>query len=1181
MNLADVNLDDKYTRASGTIHVNGAQAVTRLLMLQQQHDQARSLHTAGFVSGYRGSPLGGLDKTFWQAKKHLKAHHISFQPGINEDLGATAVWGSQQVGLFPGAQYQGVFGLWYGKGPGVDRTGDVFKHANAAGSSPLGGVLALAGDDHACKSSTLPHQSDYAFVDAMIPVLYPGNLQELIDYGLFGYGLSRFSGCWVGVKALADIMDSTMAVSIDNQPLDLSPPPDFILPENGLNIRWPDPPAQQEARLHDFKLPAIHAFVYHHQLDQVKLKPTHLPTLGIVTSGKSYYDTLQALELLGITQQEAAAAGIGIYKAGLVWPLEPTRITAFAKQYPRIWVVEEKRPLLEDQLRQLLYHLPDTQRPQIMGKTSPLSASTGLTGKLELSAGIIAQALGQSLITCLPQHSALKRRLAYLQQAPNQEAATPSAQRAPHYCSGCPHNTSTKVPEGSRATGGIGCHYMVTWMDRNTDTFTQMGGEGVTWIGQAPFTETSHIFQNLGDGTYYHSGILAIRAAVAAKVNITFKILYNDAVAMTGGQPVDGPLSVGQITQQVAAEGVTKTVVVTDTPEAYQNPKDFAPGVEVFNRDALDHVQKVLRETEGTTVLIYAQTCAAEKRRRRKRNAFPDPAKRLVIHPEVCEGCGDCGQQSGCLSIQPKMTPLGRKRAIDQSSCNKDYSCNQGFCPSFVTVKGGQLRKGQQINTDWSASLPEPTPLPLDQPYNILVTGIGGTGVVTIGALLGMAAHLEGKGFSVLDQTGLAQKYGGVTSHIRIAPHQHQINSVRTPSKSTDLLLACDLMVAAQQDVLEKLHIKTAGVINNYLTMPAAFTRDADFNLPSTELLSQVQQALAPDQQWAIDAHTVASKLLGDAIACNLFIVGVAYQHGLLPVSADAINKAIELNNVAVTLNQQAFLWGRRYAQCPEEVMQKLSETNDAQEQATPIQLMSDLNTIIAEQRKRLIAYQNQRYANRFEQLVRRVQQREDALKCGDQLSRQIALSYAHLLAYKDEYEVARLFSLPSFQEYLDAQFTGHYKLEFNLAPPLFNRRDPFTGLPRKRAYSGWLKSAFKLLQHGKHLRGTPFDPFSWTKDRRFERQLIQQFEHSVSLIITHLTSQNYATALKWAALIPQIRGYGHIKMANYQRVANTLTSLLETFTTPSMIDISQQPVSPTQKPAQQEKAVNFYEVRT
>ncbi|MGI0116795.1 indolepyruvate ferredoxin oxidoreductase family protein [Zooshikella sp. RANM57] len=1181
MNLADVSLDDKYTRASGKIHVNGAQAVTRLLMLQQQHDQVRGLHTAGFVSGYRGSPLGGLDKAFWQAKEHLKAQHIRFQPGINEDLGATAVWGSQQVGLFPGAQYQGVFGLWYGKGPGVDRTGDVFKHANAAGSSHFGGVLALAGDDHACKSSTLPHQSDYAFADAMIPVLYPGNLQELIDYGLFGYGLSRFSGCWVGVKALADIMDSTMAVAIESQPIDLSPPPDFILPENGLNIRWPDPPAQQEARLHDFKLPAVHAFVYHHQLDQVKLKPTHTPTLGIVTSGKSYYDTLQALELLGVTPKEAAAAGIGIYKAGLVWPLEPTRITEFAKQYPTLWVVEEKRPLLEDQLRQLLYHLPDTQRPQIYGKASHLSTHAGLTSKLELSAGLIAQALGDALCQCLPLHSTLKRRLEYLKQSPSTVPPSTAAQRAPHYCSGCPHNTSTKVPEGSRATGGIGCHYMVTWMNRNTDTFTQMGGEGVTWIGQAPFTETSHIFQNLGDGTYYHSGILAIRAAVAANVNITYKILYNDAVAMTGGQPVDGPLSVGQITQQVAAEGVTKTVVVTDTPEAYQNPKDFAPGVEVFNRDALDHVQKVLRETEGTTVLIYAQTCAAEKRRRRKRKAFPDPAKRLVIHPEVCEGCGDCGQQSGCLSIQPKMTPLGRKRAIEQSSCNKDYSCNQGFCPSFVTVKGGQLRQGQQISTNWSTPLPEPTPFPLAQPYNILVTGIGGTGVVTIGALLGMAAHLEGKGFSVLDQTGLAQKYGGVTSHIRIAPQQSQINSVRTPSKSTDLLLACDLMVAAQPDVLEKLNTNTAGIINNYLTMPAAFTRDADFSLPATDMLNTVQQALAPDQQWAMDAHTVASTLLGDAIACNLFIVGVAYQHGLLPVSAEAINKAIALNNVAVTLNQQAFLWGRRYAYQPEEVMKLLSNQVDSQEEVMPIQMISDLDTIIAEQRKRLTAYQSQRYADRFEQLVRRVQQREQALSSGDQLSRQIALNYAHLLAYKDEYEVARLFSQPSFQQLIEEQFTGSYSLEFNFAPPFLSRCDPYTGLPRKRAYGGWLKSAFKLLQHGKRLRGTPFDPFSWTKDRRFERQLIHQFEHSVSLIITHLTTQNYAVALKWAALIPQIRGYGHIKVANYQRIAKPLTSLLESFTAPATLDIGQQPVMPAKTTANKENAINYYEVRT
>ncbi|HEU4992619.1 MAG TPA: indolepyruvate ferredoxin oxidoreductase family protein, partial [Luteimonas sp.] len=811
----DYTLDHRYSRSSGRIYLSGVQALVRLPLMQRLRDAAAGLDTAGFVSGYRGSPLGGFDMELWRARKHLEAAGVKFTPGLNEDLGATMVWGTQQVGLFPGAKHDGVFGMWYGKGPGVDRCGDVFKHANAAGTSKHGGVLALAADDHACRSSTLPHGSEGEFVSALMPVLNPAGVQDILEMGLLGWAMSRYTGRWVGFKTIAETVESSASVDVDPFALQIVLPgdDDFAIPPGGLNIRWPDPPLDQEMRLHMYAVKAAQAFARANRIDRVAIDAPDA-RLGIVTTGKSHLDVLQALEYLGLDEATCRDLGIRVYKVGMTWPLEPAGIRAFARGLQDIVVVEEKQSFIESQMKELFYNY-EGQRPSIVGKYDEsgewILPSTGELTPARI-AGVIARRI-QRLIPMEPGAAERMRQVLAWMEAKEGELALPRANfpRVPHYCSGCPHNTSTQVPEGSRALAGIGCHYMVTWMDRSTDTFTHMGGEGVTWSGQAPFTDTPHVFQNLGDGTYFHSGTLAIRQSVASGVNITYKILYNDAVAMTGGQPVDGPLSVPQIARQVRAEGVETIVVLSDDIEKWTDASlpagTFPEGVEFLDRRELDAVQKRLREVKGTSVLIYDQTCATEKRRRRKRGKMVDPQKRVFVNTLVCEGCGDCGRKSFCVSVLPKDTEYGRKREIDQSNCNKDYSCVEGFCPSFVTVHGGKPRKGRKVD---AASRLADLPLPafasdLAQPWNILITGVGGTGVVTIGALIGMAGHLEGKGATVLDQTGLAQKGGAVTTHIRIARAPSQIHAVRIAAGEADLVLGCDMVVVNDYWALSKI----------------------------------------------------------------------------------------------------------------------------------------------------------------------------------------------------------------------------------------------------------------------------------------------------------------------------------------------------------------------------------------
>src|SRR5450631_1736742 len=1074
--LRDVSLNDKYELDSGRAYMTGVQALVRLLMMQRQRDVAAGLNTAGFVSGYRGSPLGGLDQALWGAEKFLTRAHIKFQPGLNEDLAATAIWGSQQVNLYPGAKFDGVFSMWYGKGPGVDRSGDVFKHANFAGTSAKGGVLVLAGDDHAAKSSTLPHQSDHQFSAAMIPVLYPSSVQEIIDLGLHGWAMSRYSGLWVGFKCVSDTVESSASISIDAGRVKIIVPDDFPLPADGVSIRWPDAFLATEARMQDYKIYAALHYCRVNQLNRIVIDSPN-PRLGIITSGKSYLDVRQALEDLGITEADAAEIGIRVYKVAMPWPLEPEGVRQFAEGLEEILVVEEKRQIVEYQLKEQLYNWRTDVRPRVVGKFDEKGewmrphGDWLLPATSELTPAMVARVIAQRMekMDLHPRTmEKVRSRVAFI-NAKEAALAKPkiSLQRIPYFCSGCPHNTSTKVPEGSRATAGIGCHVMAIWMDRSTSTFTHMGGEGVPWIGQAQFTNEKHIFANLGDGTYYHSGSLAIRASVAANVNITYKILYNDAVAMTGGQPIDGPISPGDIARQVAAEGVKKIVVVTDEPDKYP-ANYFASDIAIHHRDDLDDVQRELRETPGCTVLLYDQTCAAEKRRRRKRGKFPDPAKRVVINELVCEGCGDCGVKSNCVSVAPVETEFGRKRTIDQSSCNKDYSCVNGFCPSFVTVEGGGLRKPKKAAAGDFPPLPEPTPASAAEPYGILITGIGGTGVVTIGALLGMAGHLEGKGVSVLDMAGLAQKNGAVVSHVRFADSPDQLYATRIAAGEARLVLACDILTGVSYYAIAKMQKGvTKALVNTALVMPADFTRNADLRFPLGSMEQEIKDAVSTGAAEFLDATKLATGLMGDSIATNLFMVGYAYQRGLLPLSEASILQAINLNGAATESNTQSFRWGRLAAVDPKRVLAAAipSEKHASQQMST------SLDETIARRAKFLTAYQDGAYAKHYTDFVEKVLEAESAKLPGRSvLAEAVARYYFKLLAIKDEYEVARLYTDGDFARRVASQFEGDYKLTFHLAPPMSNKPDSITGEAKKSAYGPWMMSAFKVLAKMKRL---------------------------------------------------------------------------------------------------------------
>jgi indolepyruvate ferredoxin oxidoreductase len=1153
--LRPYKLSDNLAATSGQVFLTGTQALVRLLLMQKRVDERQGWKTAGFVSGYRGSPLGMVDQQLWKAKTFLDDAQVNFLPAINEDLAATACLGVQRVALDPKRTVDGVFAMWYGKGPGVDRSGDALKHGNVYGTSPLGGVLVVCGDDHGCVSSSTPHQSDLALQAWSMPLVHPANVAEYLEFGLYGWALSRFSGAWVGFKAISEVVESGMTVDLDAVPLDFELPVQHT-PPTSLHIRPVDLPSLElESRL-AHKLDAVLAFARVNAIDKhVVVSPR--ATLGIVTIGKAHYDFMEVLRRLDLDPNALAAAGVRVYKVGLVYPLEPTRLREFAHGLTDMLVIEEKAPVVERQIKELLFHLPDSQRPRVVGKTDeqgrPVLSALG-----ELRPSRIMPTVADWLARLNP---ALDRRhlvVDFLTPCLLSNSAD-GVRRQPYFCSGCPHNTSTQLPEGSRALAGIGCHFMASWMERGTSGLIQMGAEGVDWAAHSRFTTERHVFQNLGDGTYYHSGYLAIRQAIAARANITYKILYNDAVAMTGGQPVDGQTSVPQIARQVEAEGVKRLVVVSDDIGKYQGHEGLFPaGTTFHDRSQLDQVQRELREIEGVTVLIYDQTCAAEKRRRRKKGEFPDPPRRIFINEAVCEGCGDCGQASNCLSVVPVETDWGRKRAIEQTSCNKDFSCVNGFCPSFVSVHGAKLKKraGGGFGPDDLAreirALPAPAAWQWTGPFDMLVTGVGGTGVVTVGALVTMAAHLEGKQGSVLDFMGFAQKGGAVLSFVRVAPTQDLLNQVRIDTQQADVLLACDMVVGASADALATVKAGRTVIVANTHELPtAAFVRQPDASLQPDALLAKMQHAVGGHAELinSIDAQDIAQRLMGDTMPSNIIMLGACWQRGLVPLSLDALMRAIELNGVAVENNKTAFALGRLAIAAPE-ALQRLAGNS-----ATPVQFfnfdqLDGEQGLIARRKAFLTLYQDRAYAERYEQLVQRVRAAETALGeagKGLRLTRAVARYYAKLLAIKDEYEVARLYTDGRFEQALKAQFEDWDQLSFHLAPPLLARPGP-DGRVRKLTLGGWTFQAMKVLARFKGLRGSVLDVFGKTQERRMERQLIQDYEALVDDLLRHLTAERLDVAVRLARLPEGIRGYGHVKLAHEVTVRAQWKDLLDRF---------------------------------
>ena len=1152
--LADVSLNDKYDLSKSRVFISGSQAIVRMLMMQAWRDRQAGLNTAGFVSGYRGSPLGGLDQQLFRAKKQLQGSNIVFQPGLNEELAATACWGTQQAEMLGEGKYDGVFSIWYGKGPGVDRSGDVFRHANLAGSSKHGGVLALMGDDHTAESSTNAHQTEFHFVDAMIPILNPAGVQEILDYGLYGFALSRFAGTWAAMKCVKDNIESTASIETHPERLKIVLPEDFLMPADGLNIRPELDFLMQEERMHEYKREAAVAFVRANKLNQIVFSGGRAPRLGIITVGKSYLDVRQALESLGIDEVKANQIGLRLYKIACPWPLDAKGLFDFVDGLETVMVIEEKRSLIEVQVREELYGGP--RQPQVVGKKDE-KGDWLFPVKGALDPNEMAIAIGERLMTFAPNNELGDRISSIRELQQGASAIVEVAKRTPHFCSGCPHNTSTKVPEGARAAAGIGCHYMALWMDRETYGFTQMGGEGAQWVGESPFSTRNHIFQNLGDGTYNHSGILALRFAIAAKANITYKILFNDAVAMTGGQAHEGALTVDMIARQVRAEGVTRIAVVTDEPDKYPAGFPWPSHTTVSHRDDLEQVQRDLSEISGVTVMIYDQTCAAEKRRRRKRGTFPDPDKRVIINELVCEGCGDCGVKSNCVSVQPVETEFGRKRTIDQSNCNKDFSCVNGFCPSFVTVHGAKIKKvaakprtvvdAQQAFDD----VPDPVVPSLGEaPWAGIVTGIGGTGVVTVGAILGMAAHLEGKGCGMIDMAGLAQKGGAVTSHIRLAKTPEDIHSIRVAAGMADLILGCDLVVSGSKKVLASVkHGNTVFVANTAEVMPGDFTRNADFFLPTERLKREIVKAAGERQASFIDATAIATAIFGNSIAANMFMLGFAYQKGGVPLSGKALLKAIEINGEAVSMNLGAFEWGRRAAHDPSSIAAYVATPEIEAGTPKPARTLQDIvDTRVAF----LTQYQNKAYADRYAGLVQQLKEAEGRLAPGKSgLAEAVARYLFKLMAIKDEYEVARLYTNGAFQAQIAEEFEGNLRFEFHMAPPFLSRIGS-DGLPKKMSFGPWMMNAFRVLAALKGLRGTMFDILGKTEERRKERALIGEYEALLAEIMEQLTPANHALAVALASIPEKIRGYGHVRERHIGPAKAEEAALLERFRAPA-----------------------------
>ncbi len=1163
--LETVTLDDKYRLDVGRAFMSGVQALVKLPMLQRQRDALQGKNTAGFISGYRGSPLGNYDQSLWKAKDHLKAQNIVFQPGVNEELAATALWGTQQLGFAPPGtnKFDGVFGIWYGKGPGVDRCSDVFKHANMAGTTPWGGVLAVAGDDHVAKSSTAAHQSDHIFKACGLPVFFPASVQDILDQGLHALALSRFAGIWSGMKTIQEIVESSATAHIDPERVQIVLP-EFVMPPGGVHIRWPDTALEQEARLFDYKWYAALAYIRANRLNHNVIASAN-DRFGLIASGKAYNDTRQALLDLGLDDDRCRQLGIRLHKVNVVWPLEAQTTREFATGLREILVVEEKRQVIEYQLKEELYNWRDDVRPNILGKFDENEGDVSggewsipnpserklLRANADLTPAIIARAIAKRLKKLgvdSDTAAQIDTHLAILDaKEQTMEILTlgTSADRQPWFCSGCPHNTSTKVPEGSRAMAGIGCHFMSIWMDRSTVGFTQMGGEGVPWTGQQPFSTDQHMFANIGDGTYFHSGLLAVRQSVASGVNITYKILYNDAVAMTGGQQVgerpEGH-SVVQIAMSMKAEGAQRIVVVTDEPEKYDGVT-LAEGVRVFHRDELDRIQREMREIKGTTVIIYDQTCATEKRRRRKRGTMVDPAVRVMINEEVCEGCGDCGVQSNCLSVEPLETELGRKRTINQSTCNKDTSCLKGFCPSFVTVEGGQFKKKTSKATHAFlpaelGALPEPTLPDTTHPWGTVVAGVGGTGVITIGQLLGMAAHIEGKGIVTQDAAGLAQKGGATWSHILIANKQQDIRTTRVSMAAADVILGCDPIVTASKETLLRMREgRTHVALNSSSTPTAAFVKNGNWQNPAEQCLAEISRQVGSEGVSAFDADLLAKQLMGDTIYVNPMILGYAWQKGWIPMHRESLIRAIELNEVAVQNNLTAFEWGRHAAHHLDALMQKIQPA-----QTIHFKKRETLDDLIQNRMVRLTDYQNTAYAEHYRVFVERVKAAEAPLG-KTLLSETVARQLYKLMAYKDEYEVARLHTQSGFLTRIQDSFEGDFKVHYHLAPPLLAKRNA-KGELVKQKFGPAMLTGFKWLAKLKGLRGTRLDILGRTEERKTERALIGEYMQHVEATLQGLTAQTHAHAVDVARVPENIKGFGHVKERNIRAARSLWTSL-------------------------------------
>lgn len=1144
-------LQDRYDLDKKRVFLTGIQALVRLPMMQHALDQRNGLNTAGFISGYRGSPLGAYDLELLRSKKVLEANDIHFEPGVNEDLGATAVWGTQLIDYYRDqANRDGVFSIWYGKGHGVDRSADVFRQANIQGTSKYGGVLALAGDDHTAESSMFAHQTDQIFEAAMMPVLFPSTVEEYLSMGLAGIALSRYCGLYVSFKAITETVESGASIVVPELP-NFVMPEDFDFPPHGLNydcnFNWPSERYEYERRMIEERAPAAHAFVYANKIDREVIRaPTR--RFGIVTLGKDHGDMRDAFNTLGLTEQNLKDAGISVFKVGMSWPLDPRGIREFADGMESLFVIEEKRPQLEKQIKEQLYNWPVNKRPSIYGKRDERNEVL-LPEVFDLNPELVARAMARWLKdTEIGAH--IEKHL-YRFDVPKHQRPANSPVRAPYFCSGCPHNTSTKVPDGSVSGAGIGCHIMVLGQGRSTETFTQMGGEGVQWVGLHRFSNTPHMFQNLGDGTYQHSGILAIRQAVVSNVNLTYKILYNDAVAMTGGQEAEGHPSPGQIAQQVLAEGVKRVALVSDDIEKFNNDSSVPAGVTRHDRSELDAVQCELREVEGVTVIIYEQTCAAEKRRRRKKGILEDPARRLFINDRVCEGCGDCSVQSNCISIEPLETDYGRKRKINQTTCNKDYSCVNGFCPSFVSVEGGELRKpdashAKQLEDKFLSKLTDISVPALTEKYSILVAGIGGTGVLTIGGILSMAGHLQGLGATTLDFTGLSQKNGAVVAHIKIAPKPFDIRTARIRDGNANLLLACD-MVAASQHTVKLRPGLTKSIINTVEVPTAQFTKDNDMVFPAGQIFDEFVSATKAEDVEHVDATRIAECLFGDGIATNLFMVGFAYQRGLIPLTSEAILRAIELNGVAVEFNQRAFLWGRFTAADADSVARLIAEReNPASSNVVKLETLQQQEQ---HRYQELVAYQDAAYADRYRDAIAKVKTAEmNAFNKQGAISA-AAIKYLYkLMAYKDEYEVARLYSNREFADQLKQQFAGELTLKFHLAPPLLSRKDRHTGIPKKITFGAWMLPVFKQLAKLKGLRGTALDVFGYTQERKDERQLIEDYLRLLDEVCANVNPDNQELAVQLLSLPEKIRGYGHVKDASIEKARVNWQTLRDEF---------------------------------